>query len=229
MADKDKKKSSRNKDKPVDPSHDVTQDSGFDLSAPTSRMSSQADEQAPASGSQESRPDPRLIADSRSHVEWKGLEAEEEFEPEVDFGRKGVVEDELDMTPMVDVTFLLLIFFMVTASFTLQKSIAQPPVPDDQPSTNPIDKPEDEDQYVEVIIDQFNTYRLTSKDSEEIEAPSDQEMRVRMRDMIQSTNAKKLKITAHGDATHEKVVTAWDAGIDNDVEDIVIRLSEEDY
>src|SRR5688572_20269137 len=31
-------------------------------------------------------------------------------------------EAEMDMTPMVDVTFLLLIFFMVTASFTMQKS-----------------------------------------------------------------------------------------------------------
>ena len=173
--------------------------------------------------------DPRLVADSKSRADWKGLAAEEEFEPEVDFGKKGVVEDELDMTPMVDVTFLLLIFFMVTASFTLQKSIAQPPVPDSLPSTNPVDEPEDEDQYVEVIIDQFNTYQLTSKNEEEIEAPSDQEMRVRLRDMVQATNAKKLKITVHGDAHHEKVVTAWDAGLDNNVEDIVIRLSEEDY
>ncbi|MFI4874992.1 MAG: biopolymer transporter ExbD, partial [Blastopirellula sp. JB062] len=30
-----------------------------------------------------------------------------------------IEEDELDLTPMVDVTFLLLIFFMVTASFSL--------------------------------------------------------------------------------------------------------------
>ena len=111
----------------------------------------------------------------------------------------------------------------------MQKSIAQPPVPDSLPSTNPVDEPEDEDQYVEVIIDQFNTYQLTSKNEEEIEAPSDQEMRVRLRDMVQATNAKKLKITVHGDAHHEKVVTAWDAGLDNNVEDIVIRLSEEDY
>ena len=50
-----------------------------------------------------------------------------------------------------------------------------------------------------------------------------------MRDMVQSTNAKKVKITVHGDAHHEKVVTAWDAGIANDIEDIVIRLSEEDF
>ena len=220
----------KKKDDQTNPRPDATRDSGFDLAAPTSKIepSAEAEVGKPVPG-EESKIDPRMVADSMSKVEWKGFEEEEEYEPEVDFGSKGVVEDELDMTPMVDVTFLLLIFFMVTASFTLQKSISQPPVPDNLPSTEVIEEPEDEDQYVEVIIDQFNTYRLTSKDSEEIEAPSDQEMRVRMRDMVQSTNAKKLKITVHGDAYHEKVVTAWDAGVDNDIEDIVIRLSEEDF
>jgi biopolymer transport protein ExbD len=208
---------------------EVTRDSGFDLAPPTSPVESQ-DSSRLAGATEDSRIDPRLVSESTSRADWKGLKAEEEeFEPEVDFGHKGVTEDELDMTPMVDVTFLLLIFFMVTASFTLQKSIAQPPVPDSLPSTEVIEEPEDEEQYVEVIIDQFNTYRLTSKNAEEVEAPSDQEMRVRMRDMVQSTNARKLKIIVHGDAHHEKVVTAWDAGIDNDIEDIVIRLSEEDF
>ncbi len=212
-----------------------TQDSGFDLAAPTSAISRAGkpeipSPESPGETSGEARVDPRRVADSRSRHEWKGLgEQDEEFEPEVDFGHKEVQQDELDMTPMVDVTFLLLIFFMVTASFTLQKSIPQPPVPDEQPSTVVEEVPEDEDQYVEVIIDQFNTYRLTSKNEEETEAPSDQEMRVRLRDMIKSTDAKKLKITAHGDAHHEKVVTVWDAGVDNDIQDIVIRLSEEDY
>ena len=169
-----------------------------------------------------------MAADSRSFTEWRGFEEEEIYEPEMEFEKKGVQEDELDMTPMVDVVFLLLIFFMVTASFTLQKSIQQPPLSTEEPSTN-VEEQEDEDQYVEVIIDQFNTYRLTSKEEEELEAPSDQEMRTRLRDMIGSSNAKRVIITAHGDAWHEKVVTAWDAAIDNDIADIVIRLSEEDF
>lgn len=42
-------------------------------------------------------------------------------------------ESGLDMTPMVDVTFLLLIFFMITASFNIQKSMqADPPEPEDE-------------------------------------------------------------------------------------------------
>ena len=35
----------------------------------------------------------------------------------------------MDLTPMVDVTFLLLIFFMITASFSMQKAI-EVPAPD---------------------------------------------------------------------------------------------------
>ena len=42
---------------------------------------------------------------------------------------------ELDMTPMGDVTFLLLIFFMVTAAFTMQKSFQLPAPNEDVPST----------------------------------------------------------------------------------------------
>lgn len=49
-------------------------------------------------------------------------------------------EEELDMTPMIDMTFLLLIFFMVTAAFHLQKGFHFPPEP---PATapQPLDKP----------------------------------------------------------------------------------------
>ena len=41
--------------------------------------------------------------------------------------RAQTVYDDMDLTPMVDVTFLLLIFFMITASFSLQKTLAVPP------------------------------------------------------------------------------------------------------
>ncbi len=206
-------------------------DSGFDLGAPVEGGKTAAGGEARrgATGKKPARAaDPRLVADSRAFPEWKGLEEEEEFEPEVDFGHKGVQETEMDMTPMVDVTFLLLIFFMVTASFTLQKSLEQPRVETNEPSTVVEDR-EDEDQYVEVIIDQFNNYRLTSRDAEEIEAPSDQEMRTRLRDMIRSTTAKRVVIRVHGDAWHEKVVTAWDAANNNSIEDISIQMTEEDF
>ena len=48
--------------------------------------------------------------------------------------RDGRAPAEMDMTPMVDVTFLLLIFFMVTAAFAMQKSFHVPTPKSDQPS-----------------------------------------------------------------------------------------------
>ena len=160
---------------------------------------------------------------------WKGFEEEQEYEPEVRFEReKDTSNEEMDMTPMVDVTFLLLIFFMVTASFTLQQSIEQPKSKSEDPSTNFVEE-EDNDEFVQVTIDQYNSYRLTSRDSEEVEAASDNEMRRRLKDMIESTGAKKLIIIHHGDAYHEKVVMTWDAGVHNNIEEIVTQLTEIDF
>jgi biopolymer transport protein ExbD len=62
---------------------------------------------------------------------WTDEEADEEVTPRI--RRPRFDEGGLDMTPMVDVTFLLLIFFMITASFNIQKSMpAEPPEPEDE-------------------------------------------------------------------------------------------------
>jgi biopolymer transport protein ExbD len=89
---------------------------------------------------------PAAVADAPQEPEvesdpWRATARErnpwidEEADAEEDFriNRPGLVEAGLDMTPMVDVTFLLLIFFMITASFSIQKSMqADPPQPDDE-------------------------------------------------------------------------------------------------
>ena len=71
---------------------------------------------------------------------WKGIDDEDfDDDDDDDYANKEkepIPEDELDMTPMVDVTFLLLIFFMVTASFTIQKSLQQAHAKSDDPSPN---------------------------------------------------------------------------------------------
>jgi biopolymer transport protein ExbD len=163
---------------------------------------------------------------------WKGFEEEEEEDDDgdVSFGNKEPIpEDELDMTPMVDVTFLLLIFFMVTASFTLQKSIQQPPASTDEPSlNNPVEEDLEKD-YVEVLIDQNNTYYVTSRDEEEVEAPSERDMRSRVKDAREIAGATRLIIRAHLESKHSKVVTAYDAGVSAGLEQIEIKTTDEDY
>ncbi|MFM7973431.1 MAG: ExbD/TolR family protein, partial [Pirellula sp.] len=62
------------------------------------------------------------------------IDQEEELE-QVSFEKKELPKDDMDMTPMVDVTFLLLIFFMITANFTMQKSIQVPAEKSDEASS----------------------------------------------------------------------------------------------
>lgn len=165
---------------------------------------------------------------------WKGIddeeEEEEDDEPDLRFGSKEPIpEDELDMTPMVDVTFLLLIFFMVTASFTIQKSLEQPHAKTDSPSTTVSEEEDQPEDYVQVLVDQNNTYYVTTRDEEEIECPSESEMRARVQDGFDIPNVSRLIIVAHLDSIHSKVVTAWDAGRNSGATQIEIQTTEEDY
>ena len=163
---------------------------------------------------------------------WRGIdeeEDEEDFEQPLGSKKEDIPEDELDMTPMVDVTFLLLIFFMVTASFTLQQSLEQPHSQSEDPSTNVQENDEQPDDYIQINVDQNNTYYVTTRDSEEVECPSESEMRARVKDAKATSSATRLIIRAHEDSFHSKVITAWDAGLVNNIEQIEIQTTDEEF
>jgi len=128
--------------------------------------------------------------------------------------RKSAEPEELmDMTPMVDVVFLLLIFFMVTAAFALQKSIEVPP-PDTSDSvaqTRTIEDLEDDDDFVIIRIDGDNTIWVDGA-----EAPSTQEMLSMLRRAREGDGTghgpSSLLVTADPDARYEFVIMALDAG-----------------
>lgn len=52
---------------------------------------------------------------------------EEHLPPQPLFRAKAADSTDMDMTPMIDVTFQLLIFFMLTAAFVVQKTLDMPP------------------------------------------------------------------------------------------------------
>lgn len=147
-------------------------------------------------------------------------------------------ESEMDMTPMVDVTFLLLIFFMVTASFILQKSVETPAQEEDEPSTNvqQMDDFEDNVDYVVVRVDEYNGYRVIYAGwSEDREAPSPHELMRLLRRAREGTELEgriirptKLVVAAHGDAHHNTVIKAIDAGSEVGMEQVQTVLAEED-
>lgn len=126
--------------------------------------------------------------------------------------RKKRAEDELDMTPMVDVTFLLLIFFMVTASFSLQKTIGMPRSQSDQPSTNTEEQEEEDFETVTVEIDQFNGFLIVANEFER-ECTSKLAVTTALKEAY-NTNAggMRLAIVCHKKANLQSLVDVMDAG-----------------
>ncbi len=138
-------------------------------------------------------------------------------------------EDDMDLTPMVDVTFLLLIFFMITAAFALQKSIEVPPIQDDEASpTQTVDDLE-KDSIV-VRIDGDNIYWIGAPVwSAEQKALSSQEMRSKVREARGADNSgpAKMLVQANGDTRHQFVVAALDAGSGAGMEEIRLMSYED--
>ena len=126
-------------------------------------------------------------------------------------------ESEMDMTPMVDVTFLLLIFFMVTAAFSLQKSLEVPTPKEDRPSTQTVQEkpPEEDPDFVTVYVDENNTFNVQTVDWEK-EAPTRQELNKLLDDARKGDSGgnkpTKMLVKANEECLHEAVVTALDAG-----------------
>ena len=135
---------------------------------------------------------------------------EDEDEDEGFLSRPEREEDELDMTPMVDVTFLLLIFFMVTASFSLQKSIEMPAQQTDAPSTQAIEEDPEELDQVELQIDEFGGFLVLAADWE-AETPGKQNLISKLRE-AKVADAAKLIIKVHEEAKLQSLVDGMDAG-----------------
>ena len=153
-------------------------------------------------------------------------EIEEEPEQSSSIPRRklSAVED-VDMTPMVDVTFLLLIFFMITAAFALQRSLEIPPPESDSPSTEQLVPQNQEDNSVIVRIMRNNSVWV-----EDREIPSRQELLAVLREMTSPKGelppVSTMLVLADGQSRHETVVMVLDAG--NAVAMKNIQLKTED-
>lgn len=120
-------------------------------------------------------------------------------------------EEELDMTPMVDVTFLLLIFFMVTAAFSLQKSIEMPRQQTDAPSTTVVEPEEEELDMVEVQVDEFGSFLVLAAEWQE-ETPGKQNLITALKRAREGGGESRLVIKVHELCKLQYLVDAMDAG-----------------
>jgi len=90
---------------------------------------------------------------------WDDEPADEDAEltirkPETEF-------EEMDLTPMVDVTFLLLIFFMITASFTIQKVMNYPPPEPEQEGVSQVMQKLEDVEKDSIVIEVDENDQLT--------------------------------------------------------------------
>jgi len=181
----------------------------------------------------------RLLADSpqelrhQAKIEKRIVQQERELaQASVNFKRpKNPEKQEMDMTPMVDVTFLLLIFFMVTASFVVQKSIQRPAERSDEPSLAAVVEA-DQPDTIYVQVDEFNAYNVVVGG---VDTPvgSKQDLIVLLADTVSAsvgTNQQrptKLIVDAHENCIHAAVVAALDAGREAQIENFEVRTVEQ--
>ncbi len=194
----------------------------------------------PACGKTVSVPAAKPAASSKATQRAKATQAskvspDDDEDTRVDLGEKRELQEaSMDMTPMVDVTFQLLIFFMVTAAFAMQKSIELPKPEQDEPSTQVEQQdPETDPEYIVVLVDEYNTYHVFADGihPDDAEAPSEQELLRKLRYARDAAPGgiipTKLLVKASGEALHERVIVALDAGTEVGMEQVQLMTVEE--
>ncbi|MBM81928.1 MAG: hypothetical protein CMJ78_15250 [Planctomycetaceae bacterium] len=150
---------------------------------------------------------------------------EETEDEEFQLRRRGGEEDELDMTPMVDVTFLLLIFFMITASFTMQKTLqVPPPDKDEKGAATTVQTLEDFEE--ESVIVNIDSKSVVYVEDEAVSDPSG--IADALRDNMRAGQKFEIVITAHVKCMHEIVVKVIDAANEVGMQRIRLATSQED-
>jgi|TARA_B100000519_G_C14161716_1_gene399652 biopolymer transport protein ExbD len=155
---------------------------------------------------------------------------DEMIEEQVSFGGKLREEDELDMTPMVDVTFLLLIFFVMTAAFTIQTSLPIPTPQSEEASTNAVPEDTEEDpEFITVKVDADNNFWVTGMNGLDEECPDVKALRTQLRLMKDDMGeVNKVVVEANEESLHAQVVAAIDAGMVIGVDQVQLMTVAED-
>ena len=76
--------------------------------------------------------------------------------------RQSEVETDINLTPLIDVVFLLLIFFMVTTTFSKEAQIKL-----QLPEATSAEKANPEERFLTIQITEFGEYAVKGPDDEE--------------------------------------------------------------
>ena len=109
---------------------------------------------------------------------------------------------EVDITPLIDVVFLLLIFFMVSTTFEQQSRI-QIELP--EATATPT---ESEDESIEIVIDAQGRYFL---DEEQVVNSELKTLKAAISKAVDGRESLTVIIRADASTPHQAVITALDA------------------
>ena len=117
------------------------------------------------------------------------------------FKRKIREELNINITPLIDVVFLLLIFFMVTTTFTREtRLLVNLPEADAQPTEALPDQ-------IEVLVSQSGTYSINGR----VLVNADLEtLKQGLQEVSNNDRSLPILLIADAQATHQSVVTAMD-------------------
>ena len=118
------------------------------------------------------------------------------------FRRQGLEEVNVNLTPLIDVVFLLLIFFMVSTTFTKETHLS-------------IDLPEahgqanaDTGEQIEILINEAGDYTINSRALVDTRLAT---LKAAIRQVSAGDTSLPLVITADAQTPHQAVVRAMDA------------------
>ena len=151
---------------------------------------------------------------------WGDDEPEEDDEDGLTLSSKGDQVEEMDLTPMVDVTFLLLIFFMITASFSIQKVVSSsPPAPNEDGASQQINQKNENEAIIKLEIDENDQMYL---ETNPVASPDDLEAALQ-REML-NKDTKQLEITLHYLASHEVLIQVRDSATRAGIDQIIRKI-----
>jgi|TARA_R110002050_G_scaffold39972_5_gene97997 biopolymer transport protein ExbD len=119
----------------------------------------------------------------------------------VKFPRQKREEVNVNLTPLIDVVFLLLIFFMVSTTFTKETHLEV-----DLPQASG-DKSVSEEQILEILITDEGNYSVNGKPLVNTQAET---LRRALKELSGDKRDMPLVITADAKTPHQAVVTAMD-------------------
>lgn len=118
------------------------------------------------------------------------------------FRRQKKSDNGVNLTPLIDVVFLLLIFFMVSTTFTKETHlVVDLPKADGEPAATP-------PRAIDLIVNKSGNYSVNGMGL--VNNRIDTLMKA-LREVSQGDTQLPLVITADAKASHQSVVTAMDA------------------